>query len=210
MHYASCDDPECRGCAPVDASRGFLCEAHWAQLQTALYGAGSDLASLSFRLSWAEWSGVVLAFGRLVSGEKINSGKPGSRLPLSQVMLDIDQADSYLVSLAEVGGDVEQWVRRQGNAVDAIAFTRASVKARRTHELAERDRKLNLSRWRCPNQVCAALNPDPFEMWVRNPKFAGDEGRFLECVRCGHVLSFDEAVRAAQLEIWANQIKEVV
>lgn len=171
-----------------DAARiGYLCPGCWDRLERIL-------------THWPSFSGVVIYFGRLVQRDSEGRrNRPDGYTTLTPGFLDVDEADSYLRSLAAAGGDPAAWVATVSGAHDAARFIVCAERAMRAHELAERDGKLR--RWRCP--TCHATNPNELTLWLKQPKWAGDE-RVISCInRCGYEVSMDRAGEIAAVEAHA-------
>ena len=183
-HRRGCTRPDCAGCLPNGAQVGFLCAACWSRLEQAL-------------AAWQTFSGAVIAFGRLVQPEPDGrKGRPDGFTTLTQTFLDVDEAESFLRTLPAAGGQARAWVARMEWAMDAVQFTRLAERAFRTHEVAQRDGKLR--RWRCP--TCHQTNPHELTLWLKQPKWLGDD-RVIYCINdCGYVVSMDKASAIANAE----------
>jgi hypothetical protein len=189
-HRDGCASSTCRGCLPREAKVGYLCEGCYARLADQLH-------------DWAKFSQLVLAFGTLVQTD--NDGRksrPSGYTTLEQTFLDIDEAERFLqplsgvYGLADAGGDARKWVSTVRGANNAANFTKCAERCRRSHEIAQADGKLR--KWRCPN--CHQTNPHDLTLWLKQPRFAGDD-RVISCVKeCGYLVSMDRASTIADVE----------
>lgn len=175
-----------------EAKFGFLCDVCWIELEQRLAW-------------WPSFSGVILDFGRLVQRESVGGkSKPDGYTPLTQVFLDVDETDSYLRSLALFGGNARAWVSDVTGAADAVRFTDCAARAERSHELVERDGRLR--RWQCP--VCWQNNVDALTLWLKQPRWVGDE-RVISCMNsCGYEVSIDRAGDIASVEERAARLEK--
>lgn len=193
---------------PAPARFGLLCASHYGRVERALNGDTST-DDLTFRLDWPAYSRIVIEHdGRLVTPEVEGSPVGFESVVPSLVMVKdaINSIERFLLSLTVAGGHLQSWVSRIEWVDDAIAFTQASNGFRRNHPVSERDRLLHPTRWRCPNEHCRVVNPDP-ELLVIAPRVQGDgvSERSVQCAFCGHVLSMGEALRLAEEEKWRHE-----
>ena len=151
---------KCRGCLPRPARHGLLCLSCWEALIQAL----SD---------WPAFAAKIRGLDRTVQPD--NGGvrtQSVGWVNLPGTMLAIDEVNSYHRSLSEdYDGSLDQWVSSIDGAKDAVMFSRAVTRAKRTHQTEEPARALH--RVRCPD--CGQLS------FVRTPP-AGE--RLPVIVRC--------------------------
>ena len=195
----------CNNC-DREAKFGMLCDHCFGRVQRALDGDGSD--NPTFGLSWAAYVRVVKEHGgRLMTAEV--EGKPRgfeSGFLIAPAILQLDALDCLLELLPIAGGDAKRWVSVVEGAADAMQFANRSHAFRRRHELAEPDRRLKPARWRCPNEHCQTINPNP-ELLVVQPRPNGDGAteRMVQCAFCAHTLSMTDALRLAAEEEWRHE-----
>lgn len=126
-HKPGCDEEECRGCVPREASEGGLCGRCWGNLQRDIRTAPSIVDWIREHVEpSSQW------------GERINSGDVDAPAPLSvTAVADADELHACLASWALlileehparlVGPRVERQWRADDGAVVGIKSTRIST-----------------------------------------------------------------------------------
>jgi hypothetical protein len=148
----------CTGCVPREARVGLLCYPCWDRLEHAFAEWTPERAELM--------ESIDRAVQRDAGGR---SSGPEGYVPIAGTALAVDEIESYLRSKGSMG--VEQWVSTTYGAMDAVRFAAAVPRALRTHELEERQRKMQ--RVRCPE--CGELS------FVRNPPAAAGAPVTVTC-----------------------------
>lgn len=198
----------CHESCGYEARQGLLCEFGFTSVDNAVNGDSSS-DDPTFQLAWPVFSRIVLKHGRMVAPElegRLRGFESAMLFRASRAR--IEELDGLLVSLACAGGDVLRWVSTVAGVEDALQFRRESRRFRRLNPLAEPDRVLRPSRWRCPNPRCNSLQPDVDpELLVVAPRMVGSgvSERVVQCAFCSHVLSMGEAVRLATEESWRHE-----
>ena len=160
---------DCRGCLPRVATNGHLCPACWASLESAEH-AFPALAE------------VLTNYDHLVTPDVEGSrGSNVPAIPLPATRIAIDEIKSYRRGKPV---DVALWVKRAGDAPDAVRFSHAVRRALRSFPTQEDPHRIK--RGRCPSCEWLAL------MWTP-PVLAGDVVR-IECRNpaCGLVIAHDD------------------
>jgi hypothetical protein len=141
-HYADYhDSPDhlatCNGCVPRPTRVGFVCGPCFNRIEDALQAAGP-------------WFQMLEGVDHAIRRDTINSGKPGSSVPIPPVPLTFEEIESYHRSFT---GTAERWVADRTGAQDAVRFARAMEAASRNHPTAETPH--HIKRTRCP--ICEKL-----------------------------------------------------
>ena len=180
VHLPNCEREECRGCMPRSADKGCLCWACWERL--------IDAAT-----AWPKFAATISGLSRLVTPENTGGHSLNkNRIPLPQTWLDVEEAESYLVSLTKAGGILEAWVATTDGASDAINFMLKAESAFRAHPVEEKPHKAtNVVCWECKKRTL---------VWMP-PKFFGDEVH-VTCVDpdCGYSMPQSAFELLAQIE----------
>jgi hypothetical protein len=129
-HLSTCDGrklngKDCGGCLPHPAERGLLCWNCWEKLVVTL-------------TRWPEFAATISGLKRLVTPEAGGSSSAvAGYVPLAQTWMDVDEAESFLLSLTAVKANTDLWVSSVAGASDSIQFVRLAERAFRTHPLEE-------------------------------------------------------------------------
>ena len=174
-HHDLCDGfrggKECRGCLPRRAAKGLLCFSCWERVTLALS-------------RWFTFAEVISGIDRAVTPENIGGGgKPGSRLPIPQTWLDVDETESYLAIYESVGHDAKLWVSSMEGAKSAINFVISAERAFRSHPVEERAHRVRTS---CPSCQHKSL------VWNPVLTFGGEVSVTCSFTGCGYVADQSE------------------
>lgn len=159
----------CRGCLPRPARHGLLCLNCWEGVIQAL----SD---------WPDFERKIRGLTRTVQPD--NGGvrtQSVGWVNLPGTMLAIDEVNSYHRSLWQDYSGVDAWVKSTDGAKDAVMFSRAVMRAERTHQIEEKARPLH--RVRCPD--CGRLS------FVRTPPEGERRPVIVRCqnTACGKTIT---------------------
>lgn len=169
-HGSVCDgwrgSKECKGCLPKKAQHGLLCMNCWERVVTTM-------------TAWPSFAQTIEGLDRLVVHDTggVRSKAAGS-IPIPQTWLDVDEAESFLVTYRKAGENLDFWVSSDAGAKDAINFCISAERAMRSHPLEEKAHRLSGSKCSECNWVSLVWQPT---------QFFGDEVRVV-CMNpeCGH------------------------
>lgn len=180
FHLETCERETCKGCAPREANKGCLCWTCWERL-------------LDVTTQWPVFAATVVGLDRVMTPEMSGGrGLDKNRIPLPQTWLDVNEAESFLMTFTQAGGDVEAWVSTVDGAKDSINFVISAERAFRSHPLEEQPHKApQVACWECKKRTLV-WNP---------PKFFGDEVH-VQCLdpECGYTMPQSAFELLAQIE----------
>jgi len=155
--HSICDgwrgEKECKGCLPRSAEHGLLCWACWERLITVM-------------TAWPEFAQLVAPLDRVMMPDNagVRSSTAG-HIPLPQTWLDVNEAESFLLSLTSVGANTDAWVSSESGAKDAVNFMRVAERAFISHPIEEKPHKIVRTRCFKCSMLTLVWNP---------PKYLGD------------------------------------
>ncbi|WP_217183395.1 hypothetical protein [Streptomyces sp. AC495_CC817] len=172
VHLETCANPDCPGCFPRNADRGFLCQSHYDRFEHAY-------------TRWDEFDARASDLGLSKAVERDNAGVRATadgHVNLTGVFLAVDECRRHLLSLTAFGS-IDMWISTEEGAKDAIQFAAAAERAYRAHEVEERPHRIR--RVRCPEcQQQMIWNPPAWYEGHVTVKCTNDE--------CRHLLTQDE------------------
>lgn len=170
QHASHCDGwrgiKECQGCLPKKAQHGLLCRECWERLVHTMN-------------MWPEFAQLVSSLDRLVTPENAGvRGKAGSRVPIPQTWLDVEEAESFLHSYKTAGSNLDYWVSSTEGAKDSINFRISAERAIRTHPLEEKAHRIKTAR--CSECKCQSL------VWIPTQHLGDDVKVICQNIECNH------------------------
>lgn len=183
-HASHCDGwrgvKECKGCLPKQAQHGLLCIHCWERV-------------VSTMSVWPRFANTIEGLDRLVVHDSAGvRGKAGSRIPIPQTWLDVEEVESFLKTYHDAGDNLEYWVSSEQGAKDSINFCVTADRAMRSHPIEEKAHRI--TRARCTECKFPSL------VWIPT-QYQGDEVT-VKCKNpeCGHEMDQSTFELLAQVE----------
>lgn len=197
-HLESCLDSTCKGCAPREASFGFVCSACQGRIAKAMETHWDFTMMLS---------GVDVAMTSSGGG----GGHSGPRLPFTILNLDRDELWSMLRNAPDTAAE---WVQTMSGAQDAVRFAQAMAHAVKAHPWEESEAPVPITR--CPKCAKRSLR------WKPPADFLESVSVSCADARCGYSMGQDRFEVLAdmeqrltkgrrplgEVELWVQQFRE--